>query len=159
MDEVTRAQIRDAQAKAERGEFRDAYEVLRPLLEKSVPEALFLYSTFSVAGSESETDFERRSLDLLQRAADLGHPPALYALGACYEGGDLVGTDPQRAAVLLKAAAEAGYPKAKFRHGLNVLYGSNEMPREEESGLALIRAAAQEGVPEAVDFLKEQGLS
>ena len=159
MDEATKAQLGAAQREAELGKFRDAYETLRPLLAREVPEALFMYSTFSVAGSESEAEFERRSLDLLRRAADLGYAPALYALGACYEVGDLVEADPQRAAVLLKDAAEKGYPKAKFRHGLNVYYGSNGMPRSEQSGLVLIRAAANEGIPEAADFLKEQGLA
>jgi TPR repeat protein len=159
MDEATKALISAAQAKAELGNFRDAYEVLRPLLDREVPAALFLYSTFSVAGSESEAEFERRSLDLLRRAADLGHPAALYALGACYEVGDLVEADPQRAALLLKAAAEMGHPKATFRHGLNIYYGSNGMLRSEQAALPLIRAAAKEGVPEAEVFLKEQGLA
>ena len=158
MDEVTKAQISAAQLKAELGEFRDAFEALRPLLERGVPEALFLYSTFSVAGSESDAEFEHRSLSLLRRAADLGYAPALYALGACYEVGDLVEADPQHAALLLKAAAEKGHFKAQFRHGLNVYYGSNGIPRNEESGMELIRAAAQEGVPDAADFLNEQGL-
>lgn len=33
-------------------------------------------------GTESDDEFEKRSFDLLKRAADLGHTPALYALGA-----------------------------------------------------------------------------
>ena len=160
MDDVTKAQIiSDAHSKADLGKFREAYEVLRPLLDRSVPEAIFLYSTFSVADVESETEFERRSLDLLTRAADLGYAPALYALGVCYEVGDLVESDPSFAAALLRSAAEKGYPKADFRHGLNVYYGSNGMPRDEKSGLALIRVAAKAGVQNAEDFLKDQGLS
>lgn len=157
MDEITKAQISAAQVMVDLGNFRDAYEALRPLLARDVPEALFMYSAFSVAGSESEAEFERRSLDLLRRAAELDHAPALYALGVCYELGDLVEADPQRAALLLKASAESGYAKAKFRHGLNVYYGSNGMPRSEQSGLLLIRAAASDGITEAEDFLKEQG--
>lgn len=158
MGKTTRAKIHAARLEAERGKFRNAYEVIRPLLEIGVPEALYLYSTFSVSDSETDADFERRSLDLLLRAADLGYAPALYALGTCYEAGDLVRADAPHAALLMKAAADAGHPKAKFRHGLNLYHGSNEIPREEHLGLTLMRAAAIQGVSEAEDFLKDRGL-
>lgn len=153
----TKAQIMSAaHSKVNNSECSEAYELLRPLLEKSVPEALFLYATFSLAETESETEFDRRSFDLLTRAADLGYAPALFAVGVCYEVGDLVEPDPSLAATYLRSAAEQGYPKAKFSHGLNVYYGSNGTPRDEESGLALIRAAAKAGVEDAEDFLKHQ---
>ncbi|MFG6448908.1 tetratricopeptide repeat protein [Roseateles sp. BYS180W] len=155
---MTKAAISEAQRKIESGKFREAYEVLRPLLETEVPDALFLYSTFSLAGTESEAEFEKRSFELLERAADLGHAPALYALGVCYEVGDLVEANPIYAATLLKAAAEMGHAKAKFCHGLNLYHGSNGVPRSEGAGLALVRAAAQDGVEDAEEFLKDQGI-
>lgn len=158
MDDKTKDLISEAQRKIDSGEFREAYEVLRPLLDIEVPEALFIYSTFSIAGAESEEEFERRSAELLRRAADFGHPSSLYALGACHEVGDLVEANPIYAASLFQAAAEKGHPKAKFRHGLNLYYGSNGVPRNERLGLELIRAAAQEGVEDAREFLMDQGL-
>lgn len=155
MDESTKTAISDARRKIESGQIREALQVLRPLLETEVPEALFLYSTFSLAGTETEDEFEKRSFKLLKRAADLGHVPALYALGVCYEVGDLVEANPVYAASLLKTAAEMGHSKAKFRYGLDLYHGSNGVIRNQAAGLELIRAAAQDGVEDAEEYLKD----
>ena len=140
----------------EHGDFENAHRTLRPLVDAEIPEALFLYSTFSLAGTESDAAFEKRSVDMLTRAAHLGHAAAMYSVGVCFENGDLVEKDVKRAAHLYSAAAEAGDSRAKFRHGLNLLYGSGGMRREEVAGRALIRIAAAEGIEEAKEHLERQ---
>jgi TPR repeat protein len=134
-----------------------AYKLLEPLLAARNPGALYLYSRFSIAEKESEKEFEMRSIRMLREAADAGYLPAVYSLAICHEVGDLVEADPGYAASLFKAAADKGYPKAKFRHGLNVYYGSNGVNQNTAQGLELIRAAAEEGVEDAIDFLSGQG--
>lgn len=149
--------IADAKLKMKDGRYGDAYGVLKPLIEARIPEALFLYSTFSPS-EEMETDdeFEDRSIYLLTEAAKLGYLPAIYALGVCYDNGDLVGADKNRAAILYEEAAKAGYAKAKFRHGLNCFYGSFGIKEDKNFGMNLIEQAASEGVADAIDFLNSK---
>jgi TPR repeat protein len=136
-----------------------AYTLIEPLLVARNPGALYLYSRFSIAERESEKEFEMRSIRMLREASDAGYLPAVYSLALCHEVGDLVEANPAYAASLFKAAAEKGYPKAKFRHGLNLYYGSNGMTQSAALGLELIGAAAEEGVEDATDFLSGQRLA
>lgn len=100
-----------AQAKVfmERGEYSDALQALLPLIEAKDPEAIFLASTFSVGDSESEEDFEVRSFKMLKESAELGFPKAMLALANCYEFGDLVERDKERAAYWFKRVSDLGY--------------------------------------------------
>ena len=136
------------------GDCQSAYKLLAPLLAAQNPEAQFLYATFSISGMETVEEFEARSISLLQAASDAGYAPAMYALAVCYDAGDMVGRDSIRASVLYKKAAEAGNPKAKLSHGLDLFYGSNGMPKDEQRGLILIKQAMAENVDDAVDALE-----
>lgn len=100
-----------AQAKIlmERGAYGDALQRLLPLIESKDPEAIFLASTFSVGDSESEEDFEKRSFEMLKESAELGFSKAILALANCYDSGDLVERDEERAAYWFKKASEFGY--------------------------------------------------
>ena len=156
MDEITSALILSARQEMEVGNYSAAFRILWPLVQNDCAEALFLYSTFSVAGSESDADFEQRSLAMLGRAAELGYAPASYALGVCYESGDLVAAaDPERAGKLFESAAATAHPNAMYRHGLNLISGSNGIPRNASMGLRLVQEAAQNGVEDAVEYLKD----
>jgi TPR repeat protein len=136
------------------GEFIAALSILNPMLEKKVPEAQFLYSTFGITSLETVEQFEDRSINILTELSRSAYPPAMYALACCYENGDRVDRDSERAAALYKRAAELGFPSAIFRHGLNVYYGSNGITKDESHGLNLIRKASCLGVEEAAEFLE-----
>lgn len=136
----------------ESGDCSDAYRLLKPFIEQGRPEALFLFSKFS-RKSETDEEFERRSLDCLERAAAANYPPALYALGVCYDLGELSVHDPMKAARLFERAASGGYAKAKLSHGLNLYYGSNGVAKDVSAGRELIREAAADGVQEAIEFM------
>lgn len=145
--------------KMQLGNFKAAYKLLVPLLEEKNPEALFLFSTFSVHGTETEDEFEERSIKLLHEASDAGYAPATYALAACYDNGDIVEKDSVKAAALYQKASEAGYSKAKVCHGLNLYYGSYGINRNRQEALALIKQAIlekAEGAIEIYEQLKEQ---
>lgn len=153
MGEIRKDDLLFATSLVEQGKLKKALVVLQPLLHADDPEALFLYSTFSIRGSETAAEFERRSFNLLHRSAALGFAPAIYALGCCYETGDLVDADPVQASTLFRQAADMGHSKGKFRHGLNLYYGTNGIEKHSSEGLRLIRAAAAEGVEDAEEFL------
>jgi len=112
MDEIASVAIRSARNQMEVGDYRAASSTLRPLVQAECAEALFLCSTFSVAGSESEDEFERRSFSMLARAAELGYVPAIYALAVCYESGDLVDENQEPAGNLFESAAVFGISKS-----------------------------------------------
>ena len=114
---------------------------------------MFLYSKFALK-SETDEEFERRSVACLERAAEAGYGPAPYSLGVCYDSGELVAFDPVKAAMLFEEASKHGYAKAKSSHGLHLFYGSNGVPKDVAAGMALIRAAADERVEDAIEFLR-----
>lgn len=147
--------LKHAQELLDSGDCESALKSLQPLLEIGDAEALFLYSTFSVASLESEIEFERRGVQCLQLASQAGFLSALYALGVCYDLGDLIEPDSEKAAILFRKSAEAGYPKAKLNHGLNLYYGSNGIVEDKIQALSLIRQAANEGVESASEFLEQ----
>jgi TPR repeat protein len=91
----------------ESGDCDEAYRLLKPFIEQGRAEALFLFSKFS-RQSETDDEFERRSLECLKRAANANYPPALYALGVCYDLGELTVRDPIKAARLFESAANGG---------------------------------------------------
>lgn len=147
--------LHDAEMKMGNGEFKKAYELIEPLLAEGNPTALFLYSHFSLSGTEREEEFEKRSIEMLKTAAETGFAPAVYSLAVCYELGDRIAMSKVRAADLFKQAAEAGYTKAKVSHGLNTYYGSYGVPKDAVLGLELIREAASEGCDEASEALRD----
>lgn len=57
----------DAEERINSGKTRRALEMLRPLIEKERPAALFLFAHFSVAGTETEAEFDARRLGILKR--------------------------------------------------------------------------------------------
>jgi TPR repeat protein len=166
---ITRAKRRCSQTKgrspsqiverAKRKAFKNrnakiAEKLLLPLVRALNAEALFIYSQFSIRTKESAECFERRSVTLLRQAADLDYAPALYALGVCYDSGDLVEKDSVVAAGLFERAAALNYPEAKLSHGLNLVYGTGTSENR-ELGIDLIRQAVQEGVDGAYEYLAD----
>lgn len=129
-----------------------AKDILEPLVKLLVPEAIYLYSSFSIAGTESDADFERRSISLLNDAAMLGYAPAMHALGEYYESGDLLGIDMKKAELLFSSAAAQGHMRSKFRYGLILL--DDQRPSSRDQAQRLIREAAEAGIEEAADFLR-----
>ena len=139
-------QLIEANELIENGDLREAKLLLQPLIAKKIPEAIFLGSKFYIAGEESVDDFEKRSIDMLAEAADLGHAAATYALAVCYALGDVVEQNPEYAAMLFKKSAEAGYSKAKLSYGLDLIYGSNGIGEDQTLGMSFIKQAAEDGV-------------
>ncbi|WP_175895632.1 tetratricopeptide repeat protein [Burkholderia pseudomultivorans] len=128
------------------GNTRKTMALLRPLIEKGVPAALFLYSHFCISTSETDSEFDERRIGILHVLNDLGYAPGIYELGVCYETGDLVEVDKNIAAALYKKAAELGYPKGKLSHGLDLYHGSGGIKKSRALGLKFIRLAMDDNV-------------
>lgn len=151
--EEIRSKIALAEELINSGSLKKARDILAPLVESSNADALFLYSTFSISKDESEEDFERRSLDMLIKAAELGHAKANYALAVRYDFGDGVACNKEHAAQLFKKSAEGGYSKAKLNYSLDLIYGTHGIAQDKFLGVKLLKAAAEEGVEGALEEL------
>ncbi|WP_143525936.1 SEL1-like repeat protein [Rhodanobacter sp. C05] len=77
-----------------------------------------LGQTYAVNGVDDAT--YRMAVELFQRSADQGYPPALYNLGTMYEDGHGVAQNLPLAVDLFKQSAVKGYSVAQFH--LGVLY-------------------------------------
>lgn len=100
----TESVMQEAERLLEEGDPQVARSILAPYVAQRVPAALFLYSSVSAPGEGIEA-FERRSFEMLSEAAELGHAPAITALAKCFDTGDRVEQDCQRAAILFEQAA------------------------------------------------------
>ncbi len=138
----------------EAGDYAAADEALSSLLTAKVPEALFLSSTFSSSKEESDAEFERRSFNMLEESAKAKFAPAMYALAVCYDIGDLVDQNKMLAASWYRSATEAGHDRAKLHFGL-ALFSGVGVDRNQEAGLRLIQEAAESGLEDAMNVLKD----
>ncbi len=120
--------------------------LLRPLIEKHDPAALFLYAHFSISPLETEVEFDERRIGILRLLNDLGYAPGIYELGICHEIGDLVEIDRILSSALYKKAAELGCSKAKLSYGLDLYHGSNDIKKNEALGLEFIKQAVGDNV-------------
>jgi len=156
MDNISiQKELDEARKEIEEGDCKIAYKILLPHIENKNPEAIFLYSMFSLQGEESLGEFEQRSFKLLKESAELGYPSALYTLGVYYDAGDMVERNIIKASSLFKSAAEKGHSRAKLSYGLDLFYGSNGIIKDETLGLSFIKQSVVENVEGAVETLEE----
>lgn len=138
---------RDLKVKAydlfESGDLDELYLLIKPLIANNDPDAIYLYSCFSLPEwEESDEQFEERSAKLLKFSAENGVPEALYKLACAYLIGDGVDLDAKKSAFLFKLAAEKGHSRSKLSYGLDLFYGDNGVPINKSLGLGFIKEAA-----------------
>eukprot|EP00727_Mastigamoeba_balamuthi_P009084 m51a1_g4799 hypothetical protein (773) ;mRNA; f:105175-107493 len=92
------------------------------------------------------------AVELWQRAADLGHPVALFHIGACHEAGDQRPRDPARAAQHYRAASDKGYAEATNSLALCFFHGDG-VERDVAHAFHLWRAASRSGCAAATTHL------
>lgn len=85
----------------------------------------------------------------LKKAEELSHPPALDIIGYMYENGFSVVRNAPKAREYYRRAAEPGDAFGQYNLGRVYLKGIGGEERREE-GLALLKKAAEKGVPEAM---------
>lgn len=136
----------------DKGDYNQAVEILKPLLNMQVAEAQYLYSSCAVEG-ETGSEADHRSFSYIEMAAKQEYPDALYTLGVMYDSGDGVDKDALKASSLFKTAAEKGHARAKLSYGLDLFYGSNGIPQDENLGLSFIKQAVDEEVEGAKETL------
>lgn len=99
------------------------------------------------SGAGAPPDLARAS-QLYLRAARLGHPDAMLALGQMYQSGRGLARDDAAAAGWYRSAAEAGSVLAQYNLALLLADGSG-VPRDVERAMAWYERAARSGFGKA----------
>lgn len=140
-------------------DYSSAEILLKPYLDQADPFALYYAASFS-RPSESVEDFEKRHISQIQLASDKGYPPAIHKLAVCYDAGDFVSCDEEKAANLFEIAAKKGHPHSQWIHGNDLLYGNNGVPKNIELGLSFIEksfSAKFEGAMASISEFYREG--
>jgi len=134
------------------GRFDEAEKLLTTESVRNNSEAQYLLAGFSLLG-ESQSDFNTRSLNTIDRLSHINYPDAMYQLGVTYDTGDGVDLNKQLAADLFAKAAMANHPKAKWIHGITLAYDSNSSAATISRGIALINSSAEDNFEGALRTL------
>jgi TPR repeat protein len=139
----------------ENGDVEELYELIAPFIAANDPYAQLLYSSFSLERlNESDEDFEARSVELLKAASEGGLADASYRLGVLYLYGDMIAEQDQSSSFYFERAISQGHSHAKFTHGFNLYYGTDQNKQNKPRGLQLLKEAADEGIELAAEELK-----
>jgi TPR repeat protein len=104
---------------------RDARKLLKPLVERNIPEAQYLAASFALTNEfKSDADFNKWRYPLIHKAAESGYAPAQFVLGQAYDRGGDLGYDAEKSAYWFSLSAEQGYVHGLWVHGLNLFAGS-----------------------------------
>lgn len=109
---------------------------------------------------ESLENYDKRRIKQLQCSVNLGYVPAMHELAIHYDNGELVSRDTEKAAQLFKLAAENGHPHSQWIYGLDLLYGTNGIEKNQNLGIDYIKQSAYlkfEGALETMIELYEEG--
>jgi TPR repeat protein len=139
---------------ATRDELMDqAYRLLVPLVARQLPAGQYLYACYFLSRECGPAeDVGPRYIELIQAAAQAGHPRAQFRLAQMLDRGGELEHDAKRSARLFQHLAEQGDPYAQWVHGLNLLSGDG-LPKDEALGLTFIERAGAGKFEGALDFL------
>lgn len=149
--------LNSARACAKKNRFNQFHKLLKPLVSRGNPEALFLAAGFS-RPRETWEQHERRYIEYIQRAAEKGYPPALYVLGFYYDMGDAVPVIPHDqiiAAQIFKRGAELKHAHCQHLHAEAMLYGAHGIEVNVPAGLALLQESADAKFKGSLQLLAE----
>jgi TPR repeat protein len=110
---------------------------------KNDPDALYVWSGLTSIGFSKMLN-EKQAFDLLQRAASVGHVPALVELGSCYFTGRWTNQNRDKAVELWNQASKLGSLEADIRLATaNIL--DQIHTQERSTALSILRNASKDG--------------
>ena len=117
---------------------------------------VFAFSAMMIALAQSPSELRRRheAVREVSVRADSGDAEALYQLALLHERGyDSIPKDSTKALLLLREAADAGFPAAANLLGYKLITGEGGIERNPAEGLGLLEDAAAHGDPKALSNL------
>lgn len=126
--------------------------------DKYMPkELLYTSALLNSSGLLNENKF--RTLALFKQAAELEYPMALTSIGAYYYNGDVLPQSAEKAATCWSLAANMGDRDAMYL--IAGFYSTAEagFPKDDAKHVSLLKQAARQGHPMAIEELEELGIS
>ncbi len=117
------------------------------------PEASFAAYRAFLTGSEAYLlqEDQEKALEYLKKAADLGHPEALFLVSRYHRTGENgFPENYTRSTELLKESADRGYPEALGQYGLLLLEGDND-----EKAVKYLKLGEEAGDPLSCTLMAE----
>lgn len=140
-----KAEIERVEQAFEDGDFDLLRELLPPLVEKNIPAAIRINSSFFKPGTPQE-DCDRLYAEGMFRAAELGDIKAKYRVGIFYDTGDCnITKDTVKASYIFKELAEKGDPHCLWIYACELIWGRGTFPKSTDEGIRLLLKAAQIG--------------
>lgn len=133
----------------DQGDFDALKKILPALIEKNVPEAIRINSSFFEPNTP-EDEMDRIYVEGMFRAAELGDLKAQYEVGVLYDCGDYgVTQDKEKASYIFKALSDEGHPHSMWIHACELIWGQGSFPKSTEEGLKLLKNASETGSAQA----------
>jgi uncharacterized protein len=134
------------------GRLMQGRRLLQPLLKKHIPSAILLGACHP-GRNMTNASADAFYIAGVRKAAKMGHPSAIYLLGAAYDMGDGLTKNTLRAARLFKIAADRGHARSQWIHAIDLLWGKGHYPVEVEGGLRYLAKAVASEFDQAYELL------
>ena len=113
--------LEDARAVLEKGDYKTAIELFKPIAEQGNPEAQHNVGFMYDQGLGVQRDYQK-AIEWYRKAADQGYADSQYNLGGMYLNGLGVSQDYKKAVKWFRKVAEQGYSYAQ--NNLGVMYAN-----------------------------------
>jgi len=154
-------EFEDATAAYKRGDYGEAYRLIKLLAQQGVPEAQYTLGLMYATGQGGVQDYAE-AVKWYRRAAERGYADAQLNLGGMYAMGQGVPQDDTEAAKWYRKAAEQGFARAQYNLGV-MYYKGQGVPQDDTEAAKWYRRAAEQGFARAqynlgVMYYKGQGV-
>ncbi|MDF3195364.1 hypothetical protein [Pseudomonas sp. 1928-m] len=141
--------IDQAERAFQEGDFDLLKIILPPLVEKNIPAAIRINSSF-FAPDIPEDECERMYVEGMFKAAELGDLKAKYQVGVFYDLGEYgIPQDKYRASHIFKELAEKGNSHCMWIYACELIWGNGSFQKSTEAGLNILHNAALAGSADA----------
>jgi len=140
-----KAEIEKAEKALEEGNLELLREILPPLVDKNIPEAIRINSSFF--GPEvPEDECDRFYVEGMFKAAELGDLKAKYQVGVFYDLVEYdIAQDKEKASYIFKELAEKGDPHCLWIYACELIWGNGTFPKSTGEGVELLVKASEIG--------------
>lgn len=147
----------EAYAVYKMGRYDEAKRIWEELAAKGNTTAMINLANLFQQGQGVSED-QKRALELVLQAAELGDARAQYEIGIAYEKGDVFPRDIEKAGAWLKKSAEQDYADGQFAYGVWLATGGGKglekaTAAQRSAALAWLQKAKSNGNLEASDYI------
>ena len=127
------------------GDLDELRKLLPPLVEKNIPAAIRISSSFFEQNIPEE-EMDRIYVEGMFKAAELGDLKAKYQVGVFYDLGEYdIQEDKVKASYIFKELSDEGDAHCMWIYACELIWGRGSFPKSTEEGLTLLYKASELG--------------